>query len=171
MAQTVCVLLSMSDRRRLKAIAADRNLPRKHVERVQIVLASADGRPVQQVATEIDVSRPMVWRWQQHFAEKGPDGLLRDKTRKQTAGPGRDSGACRGADLRRAAAWDHALDGSGHGQGCRHLIALGAAHLGCPPTSIRLPMRWCGRSTRNAKSRRLTALSPGCRSSLAAVVP
>src|ERR1700746_1360945 len=24
----------------------------------------------------------MVWRWQQRFAEEGPDGLLRDKTRK-----------------------------------------------------------------------------------------
>ena len=34
------------------------------------------------VAREISVSRPMVWRWQQRFAEEGPDGLLRDKTRK-----------------------------------------------------------------------------------------
>lgn len=38
--------------------------------------------PVQQVATEVDVSRPMVWRRQQRYAEQGPDGLLRDKTRK-----------------------------------------------------------------------------------------
>ena len=29
----------------------------------------------------MDVSRPMVWRWQQRFAEAGPDGWLRDKTR------------------------------------------------------------------------------------------
>ncbi len=35
--------------------------------------------PVQQVATEVEVSRPMVWRWQQRFAEEGPDGLLRDR--------------------------------------------------------------------------------------------
>jgi transposase len=34
------------------------------------------------VAAQVDVSRPMVWRWQQRFAETGPDGLLRDKTRK-----------------------------------------------------------------------------------------
>jgi transposase len=46
----------------------------------RLFLASADGRPVQQVATEVDVGRPMVWRWQQRFAEEGPDGLLRDKT-------------------------------------------------------------------------------------------
>ena len=81
MAQTVCVWLSPSDRRRLEAIASDRNLPRKHVERAKIVLALADGRPVQRVATGMDVSRPMVWRWQQRFAEAGPDGWLRDKTR------------------------------------------------------------------------------------------
>ena len=82
MGQTVCVLLSASDRKRLETIALDRNQPGKHVERAQVVLASADCRPVQQVATEVDVSRPMVWRWQQRFAEEGPEGLLRDKTRK-----------------------------------------------------------------------------------------
>ena len=35
---------------------------------------------MRRVATEVAVSRPMVWRWQQRFAEEGPDGLLRDKT-------------------------------------------------------------------------------------------
>jgi transposase len=75
-------LLSGSDRRRLEAIASDRNQPRKHIERVEVVLAAASRRPVQQVATETDVSRAMVWRWQQRFAEDGPDGLLRDRTRK-----------------------------------------------------------------------------------------
>jgi hypothetical protein len=65
----------------LEAIAADRNRPRKHIERTRVVLASADYRPVQQVAEEIGVSRPMVWRWQQRFAEEGVEGLLRDKTR------------------------------------------------------------------------------------------
>ena len=52
MGQTVCVLLSASDRKRLEAIASDRNRPGKHVERAQVVLASADCRPVQQVASE-----------------------------------------------------------------------------------------------------------------------
>ncbi len=82
MAETVCVLLNALDRKRLETIASGRNQPRKYIERAQAVLASADGRPVQQVATEVDVSRPMVWRWQQRFAEEGPDGLLRDKTRR-----------------------------------------------------------------------------------------
>jgi transposase len=82
MAQTVWVVLSPSDRQTLEAIIADRNRPQKHVERAQVVLASAEPGPVQRVAARLDVSRPMVWRWQQRFAEQGVDGLLRDKTRK-----------------------------------------------------------------------------------------
>ena len=81
MAQTVCVIVSASDRQRLEAIAADRNRLGKHIERARVVLASADHRPVQHVANEVGVSRPMVWRWQQRFAEEGVDGMLRDKTR------------------------------------------------------------------------------------------
>jgi hypothetical protein len=41
MAQQVCVALSIAEREQLAAIAADRNRPRKHVERARIVLASA----------------------------------------------------------------------------------------------------------------------------------
>src|SRR5262249_13282666 len=87
MAQQVCVVLSAAEREQLAAIAADRNRPRKHIERAQIVLASADRHPVQQVAQIIGVSRSTVWRWQQRFAESGIDGLLRDKTRKPGKAP------------------------------------------------------------------------------------
>jgi hypothetical protein len=52
MAQTVCVLLSLSDRKRLEAIASDRNQPRKYVEGVLVVLAAAHRGPAQRVATE-----------------------------------------------------------------------------------------------------------------------
>ena len=82
MAQTVCVVLNAADRSRLEAIASDRNRRRKYVDRARVVLASVGGQPAQQVAREAEVSRPMVWRWQQRFAEAGPNGLLRDKTRK-----------------------------------------------------------------------------------------
>ena len=82
MAQTVCVIVSASDRVGLEAIVWDRNQPQKHVERARVVLASAAGDPVQRVAGLLGVSRPMVWRWQQRFAEAGVEGLLRDKTRK-----------------------------------------------------------------------------------------
>jgi transposase len=87
MAQQVCVVLNAAEREHLAIIAADRNWPRKHVERARIVLASADRHSVQQVAHSIGVSRPTVWRWQQRFAESGVAGLLRDKTRKPGKAP------------------------------------------------------------------------------------
>ena len=87
MAQTVCVILSRLDRQRLEGIVADRNRQRKHVERARVVLASASQRPVQQIAAAVGVSRPMVWRWQQRFAEAGVEGLLRDRTRKPGKAP------------------------------------------------------------------------------------
>ena len=82
MAQTVCVIVSASDRKQLDASTSDRKRPRKHVERARVVLASIGGGPVQQIAHQVGISRPMVWRWQQRFAEEGVEGLLRDKTRK-----------------------------------------------------------------------------------------
>jgi transposase len=87
MAQTVCVVVNAAAREQLAAIVADRNRPRKHVERARIVLASADRGPAQRVAQSIGVSRPTVWRWQQRFAEAGVEGLLRDKTRKPGKAP------------------------------------------------------------------------------------
>ena len=39
MAPQVCVVLSAAEREQLVAIVADRNRPRKHVERARIVLA------------------------------------------------------------------------------------------------------------------------------------
>jgi hypothetical protein len=50
MAQQACVVLSVAERQQLAAIAVDRNRPRKHVERVRIVLASADRHSPQRVA-------------------------------------------------------------------------------------------------------------------------
>ena len=53
----------------------------KHVQRAQVILLSAERLPVLEIAKRVGVSRPMVWRWQQRFAEEGIEGLLRDKTR------------------------------------------------------------------------------------------
>ena len=87
MAQTVCVIVGAKEREGLAAITADRNRPRKHIDRARIVLASADRQLAQRVAQRIGVSRMTVWRWQQRFAESGVDGLLRDKTRKPGKAP------------------------------------------------------------------------------------
>lgn len=61
MAQKVCVIVSLSDRQVLEAIVADRNRPRKHVERAQVVLATAERGPVQPMAAWLGVNRQMVW--------------------------------------------------------------------------------------------------------------
>src|SRR5215472_4592323 len=87
MAQSVRVVLNTIEREQLTAIVADRNRPRKHVERARIVLAAADRGSAQRVAQNIGVSRPTVWRWQRRFAEAGIEGLLRDKTRKPGKAP------------------------------------------------------------------------------------
>ncbi len=81
MAQTVSLLLSAQSRSALEEVIADRGRPVKHVLRARIVLLSADRLPVLDIAKRVGVSRPMVWRWQQRYAEEGLDGLLRDKTR------------------------------------------------------------------------------------------
>ena len=59
MAQTVCVVVNAAEREQLAVIVADRNRPRKHVERARIVLASADRHSAQQVAQSIGIS---PWR-------------------------------------------------------------------------------------------------------------
>ena len=81
MAQTVSLLLSAQHSADLEGVIEDRGRPVKHVQRAQIILLSAERLPVLEIANRIGISRPMVWRWQQRFAEEGIEGLLRDKTR------------------------------------------------------------------------------------------
>jgi hypothetical protein len=77
----ISLTVSRSDRRRLEAMAADRNAPQKHVWRAEIVLFSADGLGTNEIMQRTGKSKTCVWRWQERFAEEGFDGLLRDKTR------------------------------------------------------------------------------------------
>ena len=77
----ISLTVSRSDRRRLEAMAADRNAPQKHVWRAEIVLFSADGLGTNEIMRRTGKSKTCVWRWQERFAEEGFDGLLRDKTR------------------------------------------------------------------------------------------
>ena len=122
MAQTVCPLVTASDRRRLAAIAADRNRPQKHAARARIILASAERLDVAEVARRSGVSRPAVWRWQLRFAVAGPEGLLRDRTRR----PGKPQTleamvqrvvalTCSGERWHRSPGRGHALDRPGDG--------------------------------------------------------
>jgi transposase len=74
-------------RRHLKAVAANRNSPQKHVWRAQIVLLSAAGVGTNEIMRQTGKSKTCVWRWQERFMAEGFDGLLHDKTRPSRVGP------------------------------------------------------------------------------------
>ena len=75
------ITVTPEDRRRLEAIARDRNAKLKHVARAKVILATADGCGTMEVMRRSGLSKPAVWRWQERFMHEGVDGLLRDKTR------------------------------------------------------------------------------------------
>ena len=82
MARTVSFLLWAQHSVDLQGVIEDRGRPVKHVQSgAQIILLSAERLQVLEIAKRVGISRPMVWRWQQRFAEEGIEGLLRDKTR------------------------------------------------------------------------------------------
>ena len=73
MAQTVCVIVGADDRARLAAIISDRSRRLKHVQRARIVLLSGERLPVLEIARQVGVSRPAVWR--ELWVNLGDDGL------------------------------------------------------------------------------------------------
>src|SRR5712675_2190619 len=83
----ISITLKPADRRRLKALARDRNTPHKHVWRAEIVLLSADGVGTNEIMRRTGKSKTCVWRWQERFMQAGYDGLLRDKTRPSRIPP------------------------------------------------------------------------------------
>src|SRR4029079_3726927 len=83
----ISIILKPADRRRLKALARDRNAPHKHVWRAEIVLLSADAVGTNEIMRQTGKSKTCVWRWQERFMQEGYDGLLRDKTRPSRIQP------------------------------------------------------------------------------------
>ena len=77
----ISITLTPAGRRRLTALARDRNAAHKHVWRAEIVLLSASGVGTNEIMRQTGKSKTCVWRWQERFMQEGYDGLLRDKTR------------------------------------------------------------------------------------------
>jgi transposase len=77
----ISITLKSAGRRRLEALARDRNAPHKHVWRAEIVLLSAAKFGTNEIMRRTGKSKTCVWRWQERFMQEGYDGLLRDKTR------------------------------------------------------------------------------------------
>ena len=83
----ISLIVSPAVRRRLKAVARNRNSPQKHVWRAKIILLSADGVGTNEIMRQTGTSKTCVWRWQERFMAEGFDGLLRDKTRPSRVAP------------------------------------------------------------------------------------
>jgi transposase len=83
----ISVTVTAADRRRLAAIAGDRNSPQKHVWRAEIVLLTADGVGTVEIMRRTGKAKTCVWRWQERFAQEGVDGPVRDKTRPARVRP------------------------------------------------------------------------------------
>ena len=83
----ISIALKAADRRRLAAVARNRNAPHKHVWRAEIVLLSADGVGTNEIMRQTGKSKTCVWRWQERFMQEGYGGLLRDKTRPSRIPP------------------------------------------------------------------------------------
>ena len=78
----ISITVTLEDRLRLEAIVGDRNAKQKHVKRAKVILATADGCGANEIMRRSELSKPVVWRWQERFMGEGVDGLTRDKTRK-----------------------------------------------------------------------------------------
>jgi len=122
MRRGISITVTRPDRRRLKALARDRNASQKHVWRAEIVLFTAEGLGTNEIMRRTGKSKTCVWRWQERFMEEGFAGLLRDKTRPSRIPPlGADvAKARRGAHPHRSAWRDHALDRRHDGGGVGH---------------------------------------------------
>ena len=83
----ICLYLSPSNRTRLEGLIRDRNTPTKIVWRAKIILATAQGLGTMAIMGYAQVTKRVVWRWQERFVEAGIDGLLKDKTRPSRIAP------------------------------------------------------------------------------------
>src|SRR3984893_2404479 len=77
----ISITVTPDDRRRLEAIVGDRNAKQKHVKRAKVILATGEGCGTNEIMRRSELSKPVVWRWQERFMREGVAGLLRDKTR------------------------------------------------------------------------------------------
>ena len=83
----ISITVTPEDRLRLEAIVGDRNAKQKHVKRAKVILATAEGCGTNEIMRRTELSKPVVWRWQERFMHEGVDGLTRDKTRKPGKAP------------------------------------------------------------------------------------
>jgi len=75
------ITLSESQREELQACARSRTLPRRLVERAQMILLAAEGRQDLEIAQIVRRGRRVVARWRRRFIESGLAGIEKDAAR------------------------------------------------------------------------------------------
>lgn len=69
------LVLSEQERKQLEAWTGSRSLPKGLVDRVRIVLWSAEGLTNKQIASRLGLSQPTVGKWRKRYLEGGLQGL------------------------------------------------------------------------------------------------
>lgn len=81
------LVLTAEQRAALDALARSGQTPQRVVARAKIILAAAEGQPINAIARAFGVSRPTVYLWRDRFQQAGVLGLVKDAAR-----PGRRLG-------------------------------------------------------------------------------
>jgi transposase len=75
------IVLSEEQREQLQTCARSRSLPRRLVERAQMILLACEGRQNKEIALSLRRGRQVVARWRQRFIQSGLAGIERDAPR------------------------------------------------------------------------------------------
>jgi len=73
--------LTIKERAKLEGISKARSSSMRAKERAAIVLLAADGLENQEIARRLGQDKMKVGRWRRRYAEGGPAGILKDKSR------------------------------------------------------------------------------------------
>jgi transposase len=69
----------------LEATARKYTLPYREVVRAKIILLSAEGLPIEEIALRLNTRREVVWKWRKRFLEEGLAGLQERSRRGRPA--------------------------------------------------------------------------------------
>jgi hypothetical protein len=69
----IAVTVPPEDRRRLKAVAQERNSVQKHAAHAPALLATAEALGTTEIMRRPGLSKPAVWRWQARFMREAVD--------------------------------------------------------------------------------------------------
>ena len=75
------IILTSSERSTIDSWATGRSIPYRLVERARIISMAADGTLNQDIAQELQISRPTVQLWRQRFLSLRLSGLEKDAPR------------------------------------------------------------------------------------------